>query len=309
MEKNTYATSFYIDAPLRSVKAYLMDGMSLNEYTLFSRMERRIDDTTWLGTASGYQNGLYYHARQHDLDEIQIVEWHCGKEPSSFFHVYPMLMFAPSYFGSSEQGTYYHWISFVDPARRTQMITEGLPTVHRSEARSLKAHLERRAGRDHAIAGALDLASHTIYVEAPVEAAYAYLADPANAAEWGYLFRRDGSRHVDLYGRELEISIQARDLGAYRLVDYTTRYVATGEVIRSPMLLIPCAYAFAAANAPGFILHRMTAWPRENARTHGKTSTDDYDTEAINAKRIIEARAGNLAAYARGCSYRAPEKT
>src|SRR5688572_21713019 len=115
MERNTYATSIYIDAPLADVRGYLVDGMSLNEYTLFSRMSQQIDESTWLGTASGYQAGLYYHVRHRDLGSFEIVEWHCGAELGKYFHVYPMPMFRPDYFGSAEQGTYYHWISFVDP--------------------------------------------------------------------------------------------------------------------------------------------------------------------------------------------------
>jgi hypothetical protein len=73
--------------------------------------------------------------------------------------------------------------------------------------------------------------------------------------------------------------------------------------VRAPLLVFPCAYVFANPAARGAILHRITAWPVGSARTSGKASVDDYDTEAINAKRILEARAGNLGSYARGCSY------
>src|SRR5262245_23582712 len=189
MEQNTYATSLYIAAPIGRVAGYLLNGYSLNEYTLFSRMREQIDDSTWLGTASGYQAGLYYHVRHKVLDQIQIVEWHCGREYGHYYHVYPMLLFTPEYFGSQEAGTYYHWISFVDPARATPMISEGLPTVHRAESHSLKAQLERRAGRRRAAAGQLELRSHTIYVDAPLPLAADYLADPGNATTWGYLLR------------------------------------------------------------------------------------------------------------------------
>jgi len=306
MEQNTYATSIYIDVPPAEVAAYLQDGRSLDEYTLFSRMRERIDETTWLGTASGYQAGLYYHVRHRDLEQIQIVEWHCGRDYGRYYHVYPMLLFPPLYFGSPEAGTYYHWISFVDPARGTPMIAEGLPIVHRAESHSLKAQLERRAGRRRGIPGGLELRSHTIYIDAPVGAAMAYLGDRANAAEWGYLLRRDGARLFDEYDHPVEIRLTVRDLGEYHMIEHDTHYLETGAIVRAPLVIVPAAFAFGQPEAPGFVLHRVTAWPIGRARELGKASIDDYDSEAINAKRIIEAAAGNLDAYARGCSYRAP---
>lgn len=303
MEQNTYATSNYIDVPIADVRRYLANGMNLNEYTLFSRMREQIDDTTWLGTASGYQADLYYHARTRDVGAIQIVEWHCGAELGKYFHVYPMLLIPPSYFGGTDQGTYYHWISFVDPARRTPMIAQGLPTVHRSEARSLKAQLERRAGHRRPVRGSLELQSHTIYVDAPIDAAADYLADAATTTEWGYLLRRDGAGLFDNYDHPLEIRLTSHDLGEYRLIEHDTHYLGTDAVVRTPVLLIPASYAFAQAAATGFIMHRVTAWPAEGHRPYGKVSVDDYNTEAINAKRILEGRAGNTTAYARGTSY------
>jgi hypothetical protein len=310
MEKNTYATSIFIDAPLADVAAYVGNGMNLNEYTLYSRMQKRIDENTWLGTASGYQAGLYYHVRHRELGYIQIVEWHCGAEHGKYFHVYPMLLFRPDYFdvNAGEKGTYYHWISFVDPARRTTMITEGLPTVHRAECHSLKAQLERRAGLRRPAAASLRLDSHTIYVEAPMSSASAYLADEANATEWGYLLRRDGTRLYDEYDHPVEIKIKTHDLGQYQLIEHDTHYTETATIVRTPIVLIPSSYAFAQPDAPGVIMHRVTAWPLTGEREHGKSSEDDYNAEAINAKRIIEAKAGNLDAFGRGCSYLAPKE-
>lgn len=303
MERNTYATSIYIDVATADVARYLGNGSNLGEYTLSSRMRERVDDNTWLGTASGYQADLYYHVRHRDLDQIQIVEWHCGKEYGRYYHVYPMLLFTPQYFGSAESGAYYHWISFVDPARTTAMISEGLPTVHRAESHSLKAQLERRAGRRRGVPGALELRSHTVYVDAPSDDAVSYLGDPANATEWGYLLRRDGAQLFDEYDHPIEIRLAVHDLGEYRMIEHDTHYLESGAVVRAPILVFPAGYAFAQATAPGFILHRVTAWPVGRDREVGKASIDDYDTEAINTKRIIEAAAGNLEAYARGCSY------
>jgi len=308
VEKNTYATSMYIDAPMHKLVAYLRDGMSLNEYTLFSRMHKRIDNDTWLGTASGYQNGLYYHVRQRDIGEMQMIEWHCGVEHGKYFHVYPMLMFKPDYFGAKEheKGTYYHWISFVDPARRTQMITEGLAVVHRAEMHSLKAQLERREGIRRPIDGSLELKSHTIYVEAPIDTVVSYLGELKNATEWGYLMRKEGERLFDEYDHPIEISVKAHDCGNYHIIEHDTHYLESGVVVRAPFFVTPSAYAFAAPDAPGCIVHRMTGWPVHGPRAHGKASPDDYDAEAINGKRIMEAKAGNMAAYARGCSYLPP---
>jgi hypothetical protein len=236
---------------------------------------------------------------------MQIVEWHCGTELGKYYHVYPMILFGPEYFGSKERGTYYHWISFVDPHRATAMITQGLPTVHRSEARSLKGHLERRAGHDRAVRAELCLHSHTIYVDAPIESGIAYLTDAANTTEWGYMLRREGEQVMDEYGQPCEIKLTRHDLGAYQVLEHDTHY--RQGIVRTPMMLVPAAYAFAQPEATGFILHRISAWPSKGERAFGKLSPDDYDTEAINSKRIIEARAGNLDAYARGCSY-VPQK-
>lgn len=302
LEKNTYTTSNYIAAPLAEVAAYISNGMNLNEYTLFSRMKERIDDTTWLGTASGYQAPLYYHVVRRDLNELQIVEWHCGTTYREYHHVYPMLAISPSYFGSNEAGTYYHWISFVDPERATAMITQGLPTVHRSEARSMKSHIERRRAHKAPVSADLSLEAHTIYVDAPMTAVATYLADPDTITEWGYLLRREGEQLVDDYDHPIAVSVKRHDLGEYCVIEHDTTYLETNEVVRAPFLVIPTAYAFGQPKARGVILHRITAWPVASRRV-GKVSIDDYNTEAINTKRIIEARVDNMSAYARGGSY------
>jgi hypothetical protein len=115
--------------------------------------------------------------------------------------------------------------------------------------------------------------------------------------------RRDGARTFDEYDREIEIKLTAHDLGEYRVIEHDVAYVGTDTVVRTPMVLVPAAYAFAEPKARGFVLHRISAWPTSGERTLGKQSPDDYDTELINAKRILEGRAGNLETYARGCSY------
>jgi hypothetical protein len=297
MEKNTCATSIYIAAPPAEVATFLADGMNLNRYTLFSRMREQIDENTWLGTASGYQAGLYYHVRRRALEDVHIIEWHCGGDFGVYHHVYPMFVFSPRYWGSEEPGTYYHWVSFVDPARRTKMIEEGIQAVHNAETRSLKAILETPHGIRRAAPGALELLSHTIYIDAPIELGTDYFRDPANATEWGYMMRRDGERVIDEYEHAVDLRISLRDLGPYKVIEHDSHYA--NAVVRTPIVLMPCTYAFGVADAPGFIMHRITAWPR----THGKASPDDYLAEAINAKRFLEARAGNLEAFGRGGSY------
>lgn len=305
MEKNTYTTSIYIDAPAAELATFMADGMNLNECTLYSRMREQLDEHTWRGTASGYQSDLYYHVRRQRLEDLEIVEWHTGVEYRRYHQVYPMLMFAAGYFSdrAGERGTYYHWVSFVDPQRGTPMIFEGISTVHAAEAHLLKAVLERRAGHRRPVAASLELRSHTIYIDAPAAEAAAYLADAATATEWGFLLRREGQGLVDEYGNPVELRTRAHALGAYYLVDHDTHYLEDQVVVRAPILVVPAAYAFSRPEIPGFIMHRVTAWPAAGARTHGKSSPAHYDTEAINAKRILEARAGNPEVFARGCSY------
>jgi hypothetical protein len=297
MENNTFATSIYIDAPPTDVATFLGDGMNLNRYTLFSRMREQIDADTWLGSASGYQSGLYYHVRRRDLGDMQIVEWHCGAKHGEYHHIYPMIAFAPSYWGSDERGTYYHWVSFVDPERCTPMIPEGMPPVHNAEAHSLKAVLESRRGLTSAVPAALALRSHTIYIDAPFPLAVDYFADPATVTEWGFMLRREGSQIVDEYNRPLDVRITLRDLGPYKIIEHDSHY--GDAIVRTPLVLVPATYAFGRDDAPGLIMHRVSAWPRPI----GKGSPDDYDAEAINAKRLVERRAGNLEAFGRGCSY------
>ena len=82
MEKNTFTSSVYIDAPATEVAAFLANGVNLNECTLNSRMHEQIDESTWRGVASGYQTDLYYHVRRRNIDSLQIVEWHTGAHSS-----------------------------------------------------------------------------------------------------------------------------------------------------------------------------------------------------------------------------------
>jgi hypothetical protein len=64
MESNTFSTSVFIAAPPKTVYDYLGRLKNLDEWTLGSRMKEEVDDSTWIGTASGYQRTLYYHVRR-----------------------------------------------------------------------------------------------------------------------------------------------------------------------------------------------------------------------------------------------------
>ena len=141
MEKNTFATSAYIAAPHQRIVGYLKDLKNLDEWTLFSRMQRQVDESTWIGTASGYQQPLYYHVKRVDYGSFHGIEWHCGFEQGVYHQVYPVLVFPPGYVdpANQEPGTYLHWVSFVDPARRTPMIAEGMSGAHTAECRALEA--------------------------------------------------------------------------------------------------------------------------------------------------------------------------
>ncbi len=150
MESNTFSTSVFIAAPAKTVHDYLGRLKNLDEWTLGSRMKEEVDADTWIGTASGYQRTLYYHVRRLENNRFYAIEWQCGYEYRNYFKSYPVLLFPPDYIepGSAESGVYLHWISVIDPVQRTPMIMQGIQTVHNSEARSLKAALEREDGPD-----------------------------------------------------------------------------------------------------------------------------------------------------------------
>ena len=97
MEKNTFATSAYIAAPLETAHRYLGDLENLDEWTLGSRMVEQIDEDTWIGTASGYQRSLYYHVRRLDHPTFPGIEWQCGYKDKEYFKAYPVLLFPPAY--------------------------------------------------------------------------------------------------------------------------------------------------------------------------------------------------------------------
>ena len=89
MERNTFATSTYIETGMAEANAYLRDLRNLDEWTLYSNMIEQVDENTWRGTASGYHHDLYYHARPIETANFGGVEWLCGKELGRVVPVLP----------------------------------------------------------------------------------------------------------------------------------------------------------------------------------------------------------------------------
>jgi hypothetical protein len=318
MEKNTFATSAYIAAPHQRIVDYLADLRNLDEWTLFSRMQRQVDESTWVGTASGYQRPLYYHVKRVDYGSFHGIEWHCGFEQGVYHQVYPVLVFPPGYIdlAGQEPGAYLHWVSFVDPARRTPMIAEGMPAAHTAECLALKAVLERGAGRRRAARGRYVVRSETIYVDAPVRVGAEYLVDVRSMTEYAFLLRPDGDvlpnegSFLDEYGRRVTMRSRMRTMGEASLVEHEAVYPDdNGFVQRSVTLLVPCSYAFGQPQARGFIKHRVVFWSANGSQLQGRTNIDELRAESVNVKRLLEARAGNLQSFARGFSYVSPDET
>jgi len=315
VERNTFATSAYIATSPEMAFDYLYNLKNLDEWTLFSRMIEQIDEQTWRGTASGYQRDLYYHVRRIENPLFYGIEWHCGFEYQHYFQVYPVLLFPPAYIesGSQEPGVYFHWLSFVDPRRRTPMIMEGIQTVHNSECRSLKATLERQAGLREAAVGRYRIDTDTIYVDAPVELGVQYVGDLRTLDEWAHLLRPQGEitpksgEFLDEYNQTVQVSFRTHALSNYYLIEQDYVYPEHGFMQRCPTLLIPCAYAFGDPSARGFIQHRITFWPTDGSPRRGKLQLEDYGAESMNIKRLLEAKAGNLATFAQGMSYLPPQ--
>lgn len=310
MERNTFATSAYIATSPEQAFDYLCRLENLDEWTLFSRMIEQVDENTWLGTASGYQRNLYYHVRKIEHPLFYGIEWHCGFEYNNYFQVYPVLLFPPNYIepGSSEAGVYFHWLSFVDPRRRTPMIMEGIHTVHTSECRSLKAILERNAGHTESATGRYRIDTDSIYIDAPVDLAAKYVGDLHNLNEWCHLLRPNGEvtsrsgEFLDEYNQLVKVTLRTHNLGKYYLIEQDSFYPDYQFTQRCPMLLVPCSYAFGDPNARGLIQHRITFW-QDGPPRHGKLQIEDYGAESMNIKRVLEAQAGNLETFAQGMSY------
>lgn len=311
MEKNTFPVSAYIAAPLNRVEDYLQDLKNLDEWTLFSRMREKVDDHTWLGSASAYQTSLYYHIRRSSGRPFRGFEWHCGVRRDEYYQVYPTYLFPTDYIepGSEEPGTYFHWVSFIDPARCTPMLAQALDPIHLSECRALKSVLEHRAGLTQPAAGRYSIKTASIYVDAPLDLGASYLGDARNTEVWTHRLRPrgevslEGGDFVDQYGRTARVALKTHPQAGYFIVEHDVLYPDHGVIQRAPMLLFPCSYVFANPEARGFILHRITFFRNGAPAPCERASIADFHAENINAKRLIEASAGNLGSFARGPSY------
>lgn len=311
VEKNTFATSAYIATSPETAYEYLCSLKNLDEWTLYSRMQEQLDEDTWLGTASGYQRKLYYHVKRLDHPQFYGIEWHCGLEYQKYYQVYPVLLFSPEYIepGTDEKGVYLHWISFVDPKRRSPLIMEGIHTVHTSECRSLKGNLERKGGHSTAAKGRYYIDTDTIYVNAPIEMGVEFISDLRNMDDWAHLLHADGEiaphsgEFRDEYDQKVKVTLRLQSVSKWYLLEQEYFYPDYGFYQRCPVLLIPASYAFGDAEAPGFIQHRITFWKVGEQLPHGKLQIEDFGSESLNIKRLLEAKAGNLDTLAQGLSY------
>jgi hypothetical protein len=314
MEVNTFSTSAFIAVPSDTAHSYLCSLQNLDEWTLGSRMTEQVDPDTWIGTASGYQRTLYYHIRRLENNRFLGIEWQCGYEYQRYFKSYPVLLFPPDYIepGSTEAGVYFHWVSVIDPVQRTPMIMQGIQTVHNSEARALKAALERQAGLTEAAQGGYRIEADTIYINAPLEMAAEFLGDLRTMQHWSHLLKPaatiepERGTFRDEYGQTVEVTLRTSRLEDYVLVEQDYFHPQHQVMQRSPTLLIPLAHAFGDPDAPGLLLHRITFWKNGTPARHGKLGIEDFGAENMNIKRLLEAKAGNLATFALGTSYLPP---
>jgi len=307
MEANTFATTLYARTSAERAFAYLRHLPNLDEWTLGSRMIDRIDDDTWMGTASGYQATLCYHVRPLAHPAFHAIEWQCGHRWREYFKQYPVFVFPAGYAapGGGEDGCYIHWISVIDPARRTPMIMQGIVPVHFYEGRGLKAALERREGLCAPAEGRQDIETATIYVDAPIELGIEELGDVARLPLWAPMFRPDPrgpDEFLDEYGRRVRATFAVHRLEDYVLVEQDYAYPELDAVHRHPVVLIPCARAFSSA-ASGFLLHRLAFRERGADPACGRLDVRELAAENMALKRRMEAAAGRLAAFARGPSY------
>ena len=308
METNTFATTVYAHTSAARAFAYLRHLPHLDEWTLGSRMVTRIDDDTFMGTASGYQTLLCYHVRPLEHATFLAIEWQCGYRYREYFKQYPVFVFPSRYVDPSgaEDGSYIHWVSVIDPARRTPMIMQGIEAVHLYEGRGLKAALERREHLSAPAQGRCRIETDTIYVDAPIELAVAELTDPRRLPLWAPLFRAgsggDGRDFLDEYDRRVRVSFTAHRLDDYVLVEQDYAYPDLGVVRRHPIVLIPSSRAFSPA-APGFLLHRIGFRDGREGPSCGRLQPQELAAENMALKRRLEAEAGNFAAFARGMSY------
>jgi hypothetical protein len=191
---------------------------------------------------------------------------------------------------------------------------QGIQTVHNSEARSLKAALERETGVTEAAHGLHRVEADTIYVDAPVEMAAEFLGDLRTMEHWSHLLKPAGTiepergTYLDEYRQTVEVTLRTSRFEEYYLIEQDYFHPKHNAMQRSPTFLIPLSHAFGDPAAPGFMLHRITFWKDGARPRHGKLGIEDFGAENMNIKRLLEAKAGNLATFALGQSYLPPTK-
>lgn len=187
------------------------------------------------------------------------------------------------------------------------MIEQGIGIAHRAECRSLKGILERKAGRSEYVDGAYEVLGDTVYIAAPFEMGAAYLGDASRIGEWSHLLKMEKAESPnrclfrDEYGRPLAVSLRTTSRDYCCLIEQTDEYDSP-RLRRSASFLIRADYALGDPEAKGFFLHRISFWPKAQSRPLGKVDRVDYQAEMINAKRLLEAEAGDRNTFARGLS-------
>ena len=145
-----------------------------------------------------------------------------------------------------------------------------------------------------------------MWVDAPIDMARELLADRTSLGDWAPLFRAvdaAGGSFVDEYARRVQVEFTACELGDYALIEQDFHYPDLDAVQRCPIVLVPSARAFG-PDAPGFLLHRIAFVRNDGTQTYGRTTAAELTAESMAIKRRLEARAGNVASFARGMSYR-----
>ena len=125
------------------------DLQNLDEWTLGSRMVEQVDDSTWIGTASGYQHdSTTMSARSRTRLPRHRVAMRL--RISQILQMPTRSCCSPPITSPAARTRHLSALGERDRSRaqRTPMIMQGIQTVHNSEVRALKAALEREGGAD-----------------------------------------------------------------------------------------------------------------------------------------------------------------
>ncbi len=302
-EKNTYATSSYIASDSQSVLDYLNDLKNLDEWTVNCRMHTQVDDSTWVGKASGYQEGLRYHIKRHSNGPFQGIEWHCGLDGKPASLVYPTFVFDFEKMGMpiTQKGIYLHWIAFSHPVRRGPIYKYAVEPVHNAELLSLKSCLENKAGFSSIQEGDYEISSDTMFVDVDMNSAISFLSTPDAMTQWSLFVKADGTK--DEYSRPISITSEVADFGTSKIIDMRIQHTDEGFSQFCPTMIIPASYAFNEKDARGVLLHRVYFTPKDKI-SYVKRVPEQIFSELISLKRILEARADRYESFNNGWTWR-----